>query len=97
MNYQNPVIPILSSQEINLKNRTDLHITGVKKLESLNSNEFFIDTVLGKMRISGTDLEMKNLDLEKEVLMITGKVNSMEYISKHKSEKDKSFLSKLFR
>lgn len=59
---QNP----LTDQEIVLKNRTDLHITGVKKLESLNSNEFFFETTLGKMHVRGHELEMKNLDLERK-------------------------------
>jgi sporulation protein YabP len=90
---QNP----LTDQEIVLKNRTDLHITGVKKLESLNSNEFFFETTLGKMHVRGHELEMKNLDLEKEVLTITGKINSIEYLSKQRQEKAKGFLSKLFR
>jgi sporulation protein YabP len=87
----------LTSQEIILKNRTDLQITGVKKLESLNSNEFYLDTTLGKMVVKGTDLEMKHLDLEKEILVIVGKVYLMEYINKQKSEKDKGFLTKLFK
>ena len=87
----------LANQEIVLKNRTDLHITGVKRLESLNSNEFFLETSLGRMQVRGTELEMKNLDLEKEVLTITGKINSIEYLTKKTQEKAKGFLSKLFR
>ena len=43
----------VTSQEITLKNRTDLQITGVKKIESLNSNEFRLNTVLGKMVVGG--------------------------------------------
>jgi sporulation protein YabP len=93
----NPTYNPLSTQEIVLKNRSDLHITGVKKLESLNANEFFLETSLGKMHVRGNELEMKNLDLEKEVLIITGKINSIEYISKQKQEKARGFLSKLFR
>lgn len=87
----------LTSQEIILKNRSDLQITGVKKLESLNSNEFFLDTTLGKMVVKGTDLEMKHLDLEREILVIVGKVYLMEYINKQKSSKEKGFLAKLFK
>jgi sporulation protein YabP len=93
----NPLNPTFSSQEIILKNRSDLHITGVKKLESLNGNEFYLDTVMGKMQVRGNELEMKNLDLEKEILVITGKVNSIEFLNKSKVEKEKGFLSKLFR
>jgi sporulation protein YabP len=87
----------LSNQEIILKNRIDLRITGVKKLESLNSNEFYLETTLGKMIVKGTDLEMKQLDLEREVLVIVGKVHLMEYVNKQKPTKEKSFVAKLFR
>lgn len=87
----------VSSQEIILKNRSDLHITGVKKLESLNTNELFVDTVLGRMVVKGTDLEMKHLDLESETLIITGKVYLMEYLNRQKKEAEKGFLSKLFK
>jgi sporulation protein YabP len=97
MNPMNQFTPITGNQEIVLKNRSDLHITGVKKLESLNSNEFFLETNLGKMQVRGNELEMKNLDLEKEVLVISGKINSIEYLSRQKIEKTKGFLSKLFR
>lgn len=87
----------LTSQEILLKNRSDLQITGVKKLESLNSNEFYLDTTLGRMVVKGTDLEMKHLDLEREILVIVGKVYLMEYLNKQKSSKEKGFLAKLFK
>ncbi|NLD26862.1 MAG: sporulation protein YabP [Acholeplasmataceae bacterium] len=93
----NQLNPTYGNQEIILKNRSDLQITGVKKLESLNGNEFFLDTVMGKMQVRGNELEMKNLDLEKEILVITGKVNSIEFLNKNKVEKEKGFLSKLFR
>ncbi|MDD4000074.1 MAG: sporulation protein YabP [Bacilli bacterium] len=92
----NPLSTV-GNQEIVLKNRSDLHISGVKKLESLNSNEFFLDTNFGKMQVKGTELEMKNLDLEKEVLVIIGKINSIEYLGRKNIEKSKGFLSKLFR
>ena len=45
------------SQDIVLKNRTDLQITGVKKIESLNNAEFRLDTALGKMVVRGSDLK----------------------------------------
>jgi len=91
------VMQEVNSQEIILKNRSDLHITGVKKLESLNTNELFVDTVLGRMVVKGTDLEMKHLDLESETLVITGKVYLMEYLNRQKAQTEKGFLAKLFK
>ena len=87
----------LINQEVILKNRSDLQITGVKKIESLNSNEFYLDTTLGKMVVRGTDLEMKHLDIEKEILIIIGQISLMEYLHKGQAKKSKGFLTKLFK
>lgn len=86
------------TQEITLKNRTDLEVTGVKKLYSLDSNLFVIETSLGKMRVGGTDLEMLQLDIERGVLVISGNVSLIEYSDNIKTKKsDTSFIAKLFK
>lgn len=85
------------NHEIVLRNRTDLEITGVKKLESLNPNEFVVETVLGKMLVKGHDLTMKQLDIEKGILLINGNINLMEYATKQTKEKQQGFISKLFK
>lgn len=84
-------------QNIVLKNRKTLEITGVKKIESLNPFEFIIYTVLGKMVVRGKDLEMQALDIDNGNLSITGLVRSIEYIEKIEHKKEKGFVSKLFK
>lgn len=96
MNY-NPKIEKIVSQEISLKERENLEITGVKKLESLNSEEFLLDTTLGYMVVRGNNLEMKHLDIEKGLLSIKGNVYLIEYQDGPKDKKNKGFLSKLFK
>ena len=49
MNYENA--SVLSNQNIVLKDRKKLEISGIKKIESLNSEEFLIDTKLGLLFI----------------------------------------------
>lgn len=86
------------SQEINLINQKHLEITGVKKLESLNKQEFIVNTVNGILVVRGQDLEMKQLDIEKGVLFIEGIVFLLEYEkTPATSEQKKSFFSKLFK
>lgn len=87
----------VSSQEIILKNRSELQITGVKKLESLNEAELYVETVLGRMVVKGSNLEMKHLDLGSETLVITGKVYLMEYLNQRKNQPEKGFFAKLFK
>ena len=47
----------LGNQDIFLSNRKELKITNVKKINTLNSNLFDIETGYGKMKIEGKDLD----------------------------------------
>lgn len=86
------------AQEITLKDRKKLEITGVKKIDSLNSNEFLVNTTLGILLIRGEDLEMQHLDIERGILWITGLVYAMEYIENTKKAKEKQgFFGKVFK
>lgn len=87
----------ITSQEIILRNRKDLEITGVKRMYSLDENQFIIETTLGKMKIGGTNLVMQQLDISKGVLIITGSINLIEYSDNIKTKKDTSFIAKLFK
>lgn len=88
----------LKEQILSLNNRNRLEITGVKKLESLNKTEFFVDTILGLLLVRGENLEMQHLDIEKGVLWIIGNVNSVSYLDEDKTKKkDEGFLKKLFK
>ena len=88
----------LKEQILSLNNRKRLEITGVKKLESLNKTEFFVDTILGLLLVRGENLEMQHLDIEKGVLWIIGNVNSVSYSDEDKTKKkDEGFLKKLFK
>ncbi|MNG26392.1 Spore protein YabP [compost metagenome] len=52
---------------------------------------------MGFLTIRGQNLQMKNLDVEKGIVSIKGKVYEMAYIDEHQSEKAKGFFSKLFK
>ena len=85
-------------QDIVLRNRKDLDITGVKKVYSLDEHLFLLETTLGKMKIGGTDLEMVQLDIERGILVIKGNIGLLEYSDNIKVKKDhSSFISKLFK
>ncbi len=83
---------------ITLKNRKLLEIKGIKKLESLNPNEFYMSTSLGDLVVRGEDLEMQQLDIDKGNLWISGMVYSLEYLEDQKTKKTKqSILGKIFK
>ena len=87
-----------NNNNIKLENRKKLELTGVKKISSLNEEEFIVDTVLGIVTIKGENLEMINLNIDKGVLLIGGKINSIIYDKEIKTkQKKQSFLGKVFR
>ena len=81
---------------ISLINRNELEITGVNKIENLNEFEFYIITYQGNMYVKGLELEMKQLDIEKGLLQIKGKIMSIEYTDL-KNKKEKSLIGKIFK
>lgn len=83
-------------QELSLKDRKKLEITGVKKIESLNKEEFLVDTLLGLLLVKGNDLIMQQLDIDKGILWINGNIISLSYLDNEK-KKEESFFKKLFK
>lgn len=84
------------SHQVFIKDRKSLEITGVKKIESLNEEEFIVETEQGYMSILGRELEMRNLDVEKGELQVKGYVTMIEY-KDHTVSASKSMFSKLFK
>ena len=84
-------------QDLSLKNRKELYVTGVSKIEAMNPVEFSIITSLGGMNIKGNNMEMKMFDIDKGNLNIVGDIDQITYINKSTKSKDKGFVSKLFK
>lgn len=83
---------------ITLSERKNIIVTGVKKIESFDNEEFLMDTTLGFLNIKGSELEIIKLDTYQGNVSIKGKIDSIIYtdniVSKNKEE---SFLGKLFK
>jgi len=84
-------------QDVVLKNRKELFISGVTKLEALNQVEFSLITNLGRMIVKGNNMEMQMLDIENGNINITGDIDYIAYSNKSSKEKDKGFIQKLFK
>ncbi|MDM5152881.1 sporulation protein YabP [Bacillus sp. DX1.1] len=83
--------------DITMRGRRVIDITGVKQVESFDSEEFLLETVMGFLTIRGQNLQMKNLDVEKGIVSIKGKIHELMYIDDQQGEKAKGFFSKLFK
>lgn len=83
---------------ISLTERKNIMITGVKKIESFDSEEFLMDTTLGFLNIKGEGLEIVKLDTYQGNVSIKGRVDSLVYTeSLGQKAKEESFLGKLFK
>ena len=87
-----------ASHHMMVRNRNSVELTGIKKIESVNPNEFVLVTSLGEMVIWGENLEIIMLDLDKGNLNLSGHVTAIEYDDHNDGQpKKKSFISKIFK
>lgn len=83
----------------NLVERKNVSITGVKKIESFDSEEFLIDSNMGTIVLKGEGLEIMKFDTKEGVVTIKGMINSLTYIDENilKKTKENSVISRLFK
>ena len=83
---------------VNILQRKSITISGVKKIENFDENEFLLETNMGYMLIKGSSLEIIKLDTYQGDVSIKGKIDSLNYLeSSKKQEKQESIISKLFK
>ena len=84
---------------ITISERKNVVVSGVKKIERFDNEEFLMDTTLGFLSIKGEGLEIIKLDTYQGNVSIKGKVDSVFYSENNSSKKEKenSLISKLFK
>jgi sporulation protein YabP len=87
----------IQEHDVIMRGRRLLDITGVKQVESFDNEEFLLETVMGFLSIRGQNLQMKNLDVDKGVVSIKGRIFDIVYLDDQHPEKAKGFFSKLFK
>lgn len=87
-----------ANHNISITGRKNITITGVKKIDSFDDNEFMLETNMGYLLIKGNNLEIIKLDTYQGDVAIKGKIDSLNYLeSSNKKEKKESMLNKLFK
>ena len=83
---------------ISISERKNILVTGVKKIESFDNEEFLMDTTLGFLVIKGNSLEIIKLDTYQGNVSIKGKIDSLNYLDgSNAKNKEETFLGKLFK
>ena len=89
---------ITGNHTVNIVKRSSINISGVKKIDNFNENEFFLETIMGYMTIKGHGLEIIKLDTYQGDVAIKGKIDSIVYSDiASKKNKEESIFSKLFK
>ena len=93
----NQVINVNSNlkHDLSLTNRKELLVTGVKNIDSFDSKEFLIQTVLGFLHIKGSNLTLDKMDNENNELVIKGQIDALSYVSN--SPKGKEVKGNIFK
>lgn len=88
----------ITNHSVTINDRKSINISGVKKIENFDDEEFLLETNMGYMHIKGSDLEIVKLDTYQGNISIKGKLNSMVYMeTSTKKEKEESMFSRLFK
>ena len=87
------------NHSISVVERKNVLITGVKKVDSFDNEEFLVETVMGYLALKGNELELIKLDTLQGSVTIKGHVDSFDYIEDNttKKEKEGSIISRLFK
>lgn len=86
------------SHSVSIIERKSILITGVKKVDSFDKEEFLVETIMGYLVLKGNDLELVKLDTLGGTVTIKGYVTSFDYIDDNKTkDKEGSIISRLFK
>ena len=84
------------NHKITINERENIFLSGIKKLNSFDDTEFFVDSIMGSILIKGKGLELIKLDTFQGTLSIKGIINSVNYMDNNKNKTDK-IISRLFK
>ena len=86
------------NHSVNVVEPKNILITGVKKVDSFDNEEFLVETIMGYLVLKGEDLELVKLDTLQGTVTIKGFVKSFDYIDdNNKKEKEGSLITRLFK
>ena len=86
------------NHSISINERKNIIISGIKKIDSFDEEEFLLETTMGYIVIKGSNLEIIKLDTYQGNISIKGKINSLNYVdSTNKKNKEDSLIGKLFK
>ena len=86
------------NHKVTISERKNIVLTGIKKINSFNDIEFYIDSIMGPIIVKGFNLELLKLDTYSGTLSIKGNINSILYLEDNKKKASvDNIISRLFK
>lgn len=83
---------------ISVVERKNIIVTGVKKIDNFDNEEFLMETTMGYLIVKGEGLELIKLDTMQGNVSIKGLIKSFTYIDEGKpKDKENSIFNRLFK
>ncbi len=82
---------------VTITDRKTIVLSGIKKLDSFDDTEFFVDSTMGSILIKGEGLELIKLDTFQGNLSIKGRIISVNYLDGNKKIKADNIMARLFK
>lgn len=82
---------------INITDRKSIILSGIKKINNFDENEFFVDSIMGQLIIKGECLELLKMDTFQGNLTIKGKINAINYLEENKKIRTENIMARLFK
>ncbi len=88
---------VTTNHEVKIMDRKQIYLTGIKKINSFDHEEFLMETTMGVLLLKGENLEILRLDTHDGNVRIKGKINSFNYLENKEKVKEESLFAKLFK
>ena len=85
------------NHKISINERKTIILSGIKKINSFDENEFYVDSIMGPIIIKGNNLELLKLDTFQGNLSIKGRIISVIYLEDNKKNTSDNIISRLFK
>ena len=83
---------------ISVIERKNIIVTGVKKIDNFDAEEFLMETTMGYLVVKGEGLELIKLDTMQGNVSIKGLIKSFTYIDDNqKKDKENGIFNRLFK
>ena len=88
---------ITGNHELKIVDRSQIYLTGIKKIDSFDDEEFLLESTMGNILLKGENLEIIRLDTHDGNVRIKGMINSLAYIEDKQKNTEEGLIAKLFK